>query len=648
MNTKDHHELSELLSAYLDDELSAEDKARVEQRLQDDVPARRLLEELRTTVALVSSLPRRAAPGSVAQDIELRLERHELLGDVPDSLVSPRKRWPIVRATLSLAAVLGVVVFAGLYIANDRSPEESARTNKGRWATRSQAGPDGVASDKVDKQRVARRSARRRRSERDHTDRKTSLSETERVATRAGRESKRIRNVESSSQSADSDATSRPPKRSGLTQADVSKSSATKSDAVSAAARTAGREPSTLLPPRDAMILSITVPSEEDRTALIRSLSARFADATVERTSSARFKSEARKSASSSDRGIRSRRTRRKRKITATPAPLTSREVTLNIPLRSLATIVTDIDSRIEHADMSVQAGPLHVSGRDRVARLIDVLTATATPPHDERAGRTGDNSAGAFAKPWRDLLAALGLDADVFLPRADANTTSGALDEPSRSAAKRTTTVSEQEGRPTKPSGKVSNVAAAQSSPPSGVSDRSEAVQESKDKVADAGDAVTKHSARSPLVARRMKALERERRKDEPANTAGKQPKDAERPQEVGGGSHDTTRSTTHDEPFTSGDRATPITSSTEQRIALIVRIDVDPSMDAARTIATPTPKNIAPDAKRTRVVKPSETKKSPGKNERTQPAPTKKKGDRDNTHSRSFQRHASYCVAY
>ena len=77
----DMERLGEQLSAYLDGELSEQEKALVERALREDAGARRLLDELRRMAANVESLPRHAAPDSILEDVRFQLERSELLGD---------------------------------------------------------------------------------------------------------------------------------------------------------------------------------------------------------------------------------------------------------------------------------------------------------------------------------------------------------------------------------------------------------------------------------------------------------------------------------------------------------------------------------------------------------------------------------------
>ncbi|MEX0641223.1 MAG: zf-HC2 domain-containing protein [Pirellulales bacterium] len=65
MSELEHHIDDELLSAYLDDELSPEERARVEARLAADPAARQMLDQLRVTSQALQGLP----PEAVGQDL---------------------------------------------------------------------------------------------------------------------------------------------------------------------------------------------------------------------------------------------------------------------------------------------------------------------------------------------------------------------------------------------------------------------------------------------------------------------------------------------------------------------------------------------------------------------------------------------------
>jgi hypothetical protein len=65
----------ELLSAYLDGEVTAEEKAAVEQRLTSDVALRQLYEDLRTQRGAIRSLPHYRAPAELARLVSERLNQ---------------------------------------------------------------------------------------------------------------------------------------------------------------------------------------------------------------------------------------------------------------------------------------------------------------------------------------------------------------------------------------------------------------------------------------------------------------------------------------------------------------------------------------------------------------------------------------------
>ncbi len=109
----DREELGALLSAYLDGEVTAEEAGLVERVIAENEAARQLLEELRGTAQLVSSLPVHAAPKSIAEDLQFHAERSELLGD-PDE--APQIGGPGRLSSLSrlaVAAMLAVIVLGG-------------------------------------------------------------------------------------------------------------------------------------------------------------------------------------------------------------------------------------------------------------------------------------------------------------------------------------------------------------------------------------------------------------------------------------------------------------------------------------------------------------------------------------------------------
>lgn len=122
MTTMDQEKLGELLSAYLDGELDDQQVQWVESLIQENETARSLLNDLQQTAQLVSTLPRQSAPASIADDLQLHLERDELLGEPGPSEPVVRKSRISIKPILSIAAMILVVVSATLWMARDHTP----------------------------------------------------------------------------------------------------------------------------------------------------------------------------------------------------------------------------------------------------------------------------------------------------------------------------------------------------------------------------------------------------------------------------------------------------------------------------------------------------------------------------------------------
>ncbi|MGE3239552.1 MAG: anti-sigma factor, partial [Pirellulales bacterium] len=69
----------ELLSAYLDGELTAEERARVEERLSVDPASRQLLDELRSVSQAMQGLPHAKLSGDLRESVLRRAERSMLV-----------------------------------------------------------------------------------------------------------------------------------------------------------------------------------------------------------------------------------------------------------------------------------------------------------------------------------------------------------------------------------------------------------------------------------------------------------------------------------------------------------------------------------------------------------------------------------------
>ena len=93
------------LSAYLDGEITAQQRAEVDGHLHDCEKCREVLTELRSIIAVISGLPRVHAPLSLEANV-----RRELAGSSPPASARPRK-WGAVMMGLAAMLVLSVLVF---------------------------------------------------------------------------------------------------------------------------------------------------------------------------------------------------------------------------------------------------------------------------------------------------------------------------------------------------------------------------------------------------------------------------------------------------------------------------------------------------------------------------------------------------------
>jgi anti-sigma factor RsiW len=139
----------ELLSAYLDDELAPEERARVEERLAADAGARSLLEQLRTVSRAVKQLPPAPLGADLRENVLRRAERAMLVSAPPASGERarahgnpPRRgelksdslpRFTIGRsvrgwvwAGLATAAALAIAAFESTSNRDDKLPESVA------------------------------------------------------------------------------------------------------------------------------------------------------------------------------------------------------------------------------------------------------------------------------------------------------------------------------------------------------------------------------------------------------------------------------------------------------------------------------------------------------------------------------------------
>src|SRR3954447_25256429 len=120
-DTDRHHEIDdELISAYLDDELSGEERAAVERRLAADPTAQRLLHELRLVSQSVQAMPQQNMGRDLSETIVALIEQERKPSPAPaDSsrlggklpklpIFGSRRAW--IWASLALAAGLFIMV----------------------------------------------------------------------------------------------------------------------------------------------------------------------------------------------------------------------------------------------------------------------------------------------------------------------------------------------------------------------------------------------------------------------------------------------------------------------------------------------------------------------------------------------------------
>lgn len=102
----------EEISAYLDDELTPQERAAVESRLACDADAQRVRDELREAMEALRALPRERAPSYLASEVVARMERVALLGSEDASPRGAGTVWRIGRR-LAAAAMLFIAVGGG-------------------------------------------------------------------------------------------------------------------------------------------------------------------------------------------------------------------------------------------------------------------------------------------------------------------------------------------------------------------------------------------------------------------------------------------------------------------------------------------------------------------------------------------------------
>lgn len=370
MNEKNQHELFELLSAYLDGELGPDEAARAKALLRDDASARRLLEQLKQTVEVVSHLPRRAAPPTIVEELQLRLERQELIGHTPDPTVTLRRRWSTAKNILSMAAVLAVIVGVGSYLVQER--EISPITPAPERLT--SAPQQDTAHDLASRHESDTTETRRRRTSRSP---EATTPETDPSHSGADASSERLASRSSRDETGPLAETSRKKDRSDEATVANAKGAELPPDLPSTAAF--GSDPSG---EDSVVILAVSVGTEQERQRVIGSLRAR-SEWHPQPTRD-----------SNGDGGIRR----------------DSKELTLRVPVRSLPGVLAQVEGDVQNADLSLEAGPLTVRGRERVRGMTEILAGA--PDRPEQPTDDPEGGSGRLRQSdWNALLNLLGID---------------------------------------------------------------------------------------------------------------------------------------------------------------------------------------------------------------------------------------------
>jgi anti-sigma factor RsiW len=99
---------AELMTAYLDDELSDDEAAAFEAQLADDPAARSEVEQLRRVMALVQSLPEIHAPPDFAEKVARRVRRRMVFG--------AESTWSLLSLPFQVLSIIVILTVAGLYM----------------------------------------------------------------------------------------------------------------------------------------------------------------------------------------------------------------------------------------------------------------------------------------------------------------------------------------------------------------------------------------------------------------------------------------------------------------------------------------------------------------------------------------------------
>jgi anti-sigma factor RsiW len=127
MSDSDDQFDDELLSAYVDDELTPQERARVESRLRSDPHAARMVEELRSLSSAIKSLPRETLGRDLRAEVQADIDRAKAAAADDKHLlppIAPYDRWAgyrrgLVWSAMAIAATLMLVMMTAKQAGQD-------------------------------------------------------------------------------------------------------------------------------------------------------------------------------------------------------------------------------------------------------------------------------------------------------------------------------------------------------------------------------------------------------------------------------------------------------------------------------------------------------------------------------------------------
>jgi len=126
---KEQHEIEELLSLYIDRQLSERTRTEVKRLIQHDEAIAEKLRIMQKTKRLLNELPTKAAPETMTADIQAVLERRFILGSSQRDEESAGAKHLFVQRTMAAAVLIGFCGIFGWVIFNIITPASAPQTD---------------------------------------------------------------------------------------------------------------------------------------------------------------------------------------------------------------------------------------------------------------------------------------------------------------------------------------------------------------------------------------------------------------------------------------------------------------------------------------------------------------------------------------